>query len=190
MSLVDWVGFVTGVICVALIVVERDVNWPIGVVNSLAFVVVFGRAKLYSQMGLQIFYVLEGIYGWWMWTRRDPSSGRKLVRIGKTKTQMAAILAVLTALGTAVLWRINLHTHDPAPFWDALVTCGSLAAEYMLCLKLYEAWAVYCACDFITLAITFRMKMWLALATYLVYTGLCVAGVIEWYRRLKQISAT
>ena len=78
MNLMDWIGFITGVICVWLIVREKDINWPIGLLNSVALLVVFGKQKLYAQGGLQAFYIVECAYGWWLWTRwtrqRDSNS--------------------------------------------------------------------------------------------------------------------
>jgi nicotinamide mononucleotide transporter len=49
MSVMDWIGFVTGVVCVFLILREKDINWPIGLLNSVALLVVFWTQKLYAQ---------------------------------------------------------------------------------------------------------------------------------------------
>ncbi len=59
MSWIEWIAFVINVICVYLIVREKDINWPIGVLGSLALVYVFWISKLYAQVGLQVFYVVE-----------------------------------------------------------------------------------------------------------------------------------
>ena len=184
MSIIDWLSFITGAICVALIVIERDVNWPIGIVNSAALLIVFTRQKLYAQVGLQAFYILEGAYGWWMWTRRDQTTGLKLVRIGRTRAQTFLLLALATGAGIAILYPIFRATGDPAPFADSFITVLSLAAEYMLCLKFLESWLVYLVSDAIALALFASMHLWIIFATYLCFTFLCIIGVLEWRRRL------
>ena len=104
-----------------MIVRERDSNWPIGVLGSLALVYVFAEAKLYAQVGLQVFYVVECQYGWWMWTRKDKTTGIKLIRIGKTGTQTAIWLTIIGVLGTAILYPIFKTTGEP-PLLDRWVT--------------------------------------------------------------------
>jgi nicotinamide mononucleotide transporter len=190
MSWMDWIGFVTGVVCVALIVVEKDINWPIGLLNSLALLVVFWTQKLYAQVGLQAFYVIECAYGWWMWTRRDGATGLKLVRIGRTKAQMAAYLTVIGIIGTSIMYPVFRWTADPAPFWDSLITVASLIAEYMLCLKLYESWPVYFAADLVSLALLAHLRQWVTFGTYLCFTFLCLLGMLEWLKRMRKNSAT
>ena len=118
MTWMGWIAFVTNVVCVYLIVREKDINWPIGVLGSVALAWVFWDLKLYAQVGLQVFYVVECLYGWWKWTRRDESTGLKLVRIGKTKAQTALFLMVAGVIGMAVIYPLFRYTQDPAPFWD------------------------------------------------------------------------
>jgi nicotinamide mononucleotide transporter len=189
MSLLEWVGFVTGVACVYLIVKERDVNWPIGVLNSVALAFVFRNYGLFAQAGLQVFYVAECFYGWYRWTRRDPSTGEKLLRISATGTRLAGFLAIAGTLGTAACFALFRATNDPAPFSDSLVTSLSLVAEYLLCVKLLEGWLVYLVADFISLALLALLGQWVTFGTYACFTVLCVLGVREWRVRLRATRA-
>jgi nicotinamide mononucleotide transporter len=190
MTLMEWIGFVTGVICVYLIVRERDVNWPIGVVNSLALMYVLWVQKIYGQAWLQIFYVIECFYGWWAWTRRDRASGAKLIRIGRTRGQTLGLLAVICVVGTGALYALFQATQDPAPFWDSLIVGLSLVAEYMLCLKLLQGWSVYLAADLISLVLFARIGIWVTFGTYLCFTALCIMGLFEWRTRMRRQSVS
>src|ERR1700722_13997494 len=186
MSLMEWLAFVTGVACVYLCVKERDSNWPIGVINSFALLYVFWVAKLYAQAGLQFFYIFECFYGWWMWTRRDQSTGRKVIRIGRTNAHTRIILSVIGIIGVSILAFLFAKTGDPAPFGDSVITVASLIAEYMLCLKLLEAWGLYLASDLIALALLAYLGQWVTFGTYLRFTFLCVMGILEWLKRLQR----
>lgn len=187
MGIMDWLGFITGVICVALIVIEKDSNWPIGVLNSIILLYVFYTQKLWATVGLQTFYTFECLYGWWMWTRRDKLTGFKLIRIGNTPLGMFAALTVLCVLGVAILYPILRYYEDPYPFWDAVVGVVSLAAEYLLCLKMRQAWTVYFCCDLVSMIILGLLGAWVTFGTYAVFTLLCVAGIFEWKRRFLNL---
>ena len=140
---------------------------------------------MYAQVGLQVFYVVECLYGWWKWTRRDKSTGRKLVRIDKTKAQTALFLMVAGVIGIAVIYPLFRYTQDPAPFWDSLITVASFLAEYMLCIKLCEAWGVYFAADLISLVVLATLGDWVTFGTYGVFTILCIMGILAWRKSVK-----
>jgi nicotinamide mononucleotide transporter len=188
MSVMDWIGFVTGVVCVFLIVREKDINWPIGILNSVALLAVFWTQRLYAQAGLQAFYVVECAYGWRMWTRRDQATGTKLIRIGRTKNQTLALLSIILAAGVLGLYPVFRATGDPAPFWDSVIAVMSLVAEYMLCLKFFESWGVYFAADLISLVVLALLGMWVTFGTYLCFTALCIMGIVEWRKRMRRNS--
>ena len=194
MNLMDWIGFITGVICVWLIVREKDINWPIGLLNSGALLVVFGKQKLYAQASLQVFYILECAYGWWLWTRLEPTTGFKVIRIGRARQTSMQVMSVIGMSGLFILWPIFRRCGDPAPFWDSAVTVMSLVAEFMLCLKLLEAWGLYLLADLISLVIFAALamtdrSMWITFGTYLCFTVLCVMGILEWRKRMQNNSA-
>lgn len=192
---IEWLAFITGVVCVTLIVIEKDINWPIGVVNSILLIYCFWTQQLWATVGLQVFYTIGCLYGWYKWTQRDKISGSKLIRIGSTPWRMAGWLTLIGSVAVAALYPILVWLEDPYPFWDALVGIASLIAEYLLCLKMRQAWTVYFFCDFITMAVLYllatngpaeyRNIAWVTLAQYVVFTFLCVAGMFEWRRRFK-----
>ena len=60
-------GFVTGGICVWLVVREHLWNWPVGLANNVFFFVLFLHGRLYADMSLQMVYFGLGVYGWLNW---------------------------------------------------------------------------------------------------------------------------
>lgn len=181
MSFMDWLGFITGVICVYLIVKEKDHNWPIGILNSAILLYVFYKAGLFAQVGLQAFYVVECVYGWWMWTRRNEIN-EKVVVIEKANMKQIAILFIIGIIAVVGLTPYFASIGDPAPFWDSVIAIASLIAEYMLAVKLIESWNVYFAADIISIILLFSQGMYVTLATYICFTILTIMGFIEWRR--------
>jgi nicotinamide mononucleotide transporter len=95
-------------------------------------------------------------------------------------------LGLIIVIGVAVLTPIFMKTGDPAPFCDSVITVASLVAEYMLCIKLYEAWPVYAAADLVSLAVLAFLGAWITFGTYLLFFALCIMGMLEWSKRMQK----
>lgn len=186
MSSIDLFGFITGIICVYMIVKENDWNWSIGIVNSVILLIVFLKGNLYAQVGLQALYAIEGFFGWYKWLQRDRVTKEKVIKINKISRKNIVIFAFIEVVGVITLTIIFKNTNDPAPFLDSLITVSSIVAELMLCWKLYESWVVYLLTDFVSIGLLLSQGMYLTMGTYIALTILCIMGLIEWYKTLNR----
>jgi len=189
MGLLDWFGFITGVICVYLIVKENDWNWLIGIVNSVVLLFVFLKGNLFAQVGLQALYVVEGFFGWYKWLQRDKVTKEKVIKINKITSTNIIIFTIIEIMGVAVLYFVFKNTQDPAPFLDSLITVSSIVAELMLCWKLYESWLIYLLTDFISIGLLISQGMYITMGTYFALSLLCVMGLYQWYKALPKKGA-
>ncbi|MGE5628461.1 MAG: nicotinamide riboside transporter PnuC [Solirubrobacterales bacterium] len=186
MSLLDWFGLITGVLCVYLIVKENDFNWLIGIVNSVILLFVFLKGNLYAQVGLQALYVVEGFFGWYKWIQRDKVTKEKIIKINKISTANIVLCAAIEVIGVIALYYLFKNTQDAAPFLDSLITVSSILAELMLCWKLYESWLVYLITDFVSIGLLISQGMYITTGTYVALSLLCLMGLREWYKSLPK----
>lgn len=177
-------GFVTGGVCVWLVVREHLWNWPVGLANNLFFFVLFLRGRLYADMSLQIVYLGLGVYGWLNWI----FGGRNHTALKISRTSRAEWVALIVAIPICT-WGMHdllIAFNDAAPLWDALTTVLSLAAQYLLCRKRFENWWFWIAADVIYIPLYFSRKLPLTAVLYAVFLAMCLVGVKEWARSLKK----
>lgn len=182
LDLTEVFGFVTGAIGVWLTVKEHIWNWPIGIANSLVFIVLFARARLFADTGLQVVYVVLGILGWYWWLQGG--AGRTALRVGRASTATLLTLGAIAAVATAGLTLFLRSVGDAAPFLDALTTVLSLAAQYLLTRKLIENWLLWITADVIYVGLYLSKGLPLTAALYVLFLGLCLTGLREWRRSL------
>lgn len=62
LSLVETFGFLTGLLCVWLVVQENIWNWPIGIANNVFFVILFWQSQLFADMSPRLMFIrLAGV---------------------------------------------------------------------------------------------------------------------------------
>ncbi len=77
MTLSDWLaknwveifGAVTGIIYVFLEIKQNLWLWPVGIVTSAVYILVFFTSKFYADMSLQAYYLAISCLGWYWWLR-------------------------------------------------------------------------------------------------------------------------
>jgi nicotinamide mononucleotide transporter len=174
-------GFLTGAICVYLVAVNRLSNFYWGAANAAFFFILFIEAKFYADAYLQVFYLVMQVVGWltWMGLLKGFSEKRKIQRIS-----LGGIFAVVgaVALSTAVLRPILAEAHGSYPFFDALTTSMSLAAQLLLSLKYIENWIIWIAADLIYVPLYMTKDLYFTSLLYVIFLAICVKGMIEWQK--------
>ncbi|MCQ6554083.1 nicotinamide riboside transporter PnuC [Streptomyces sp. C10-9-1] len=181
---VEVLGFGSGALCVWLVARQHVANWPVGIANTLLFLVLFTQAGLYADAGLQIVFIALAAYGWWTWTHGGgPGSDRLPVR-RTTRTEWLALLAAGAVGTTALTLLLARATDSTVPFWDALTTVLSLAATYGQCRKLVESWWLWIAADVVYIPLYAHKELYLTSLLYAGFLTLCLAGLRNWRRDL------
>ncbi|MDI1465436.1 nicotinamide riboside transporter PnuC [Catellatospora sp. KI3] len=177
-------GFLTGVANVWLLVREHIANWAVGILNVLLLLVVFWDSALYADAGLQLVYVVLGLYGWWHWLYGG-GRRRELV-VSRTSAAEWGWLAAASVAGTAGLWLLLTRVTDSTVPWaDAGTTVLSLAATYLQCRKKVESWLVWIVADLVYIPLYLYKDLRLTAVLYVVFLGLCVAGLRAWRGALR-----
>jgi nicotinamide mononucleotide transporter len=182
---IEIAAFAFGVANIVLLARRSIWNYPFGIATVSLWAIVFFEAKLYSDVLLQIFFVVVQVYGWAHWMGRRDEAGLVIVtRI----TPRSALLYTLAALAvTAFLgWFMSTHTDAAYPYWDASVAALSVAAQIMLARRLLENWLVWIAVDIDAIALYWARDLYPAAALYMLYLVICIIGYLGWRRAYKR----
>lgn len=186
-SVAELLGFVTGAASVWLTVLARISNFPVGIANSAFFLVLFLSARLFADSGLQVVYIVLGLAGWWQWLHGGPRRSR--LTVAASGWPLLACCAAFVAVTTWGLTVLLYVAHDIAPFWDALTTAVSLAAQFLLNCKKIETWAFWITADLIYIPLYVVKRLDLTAVVYVLFLAMCLAGLHGWRRVLRSAEA-
>src|SRR5215211_6373670 len=88
--------------------------WPVGVVMVSLYIYIFFQAKLYSDAGLNVFFLVMQFYGWYQWTRGGVDHARSLSPVqGLSAREGAGTIGGVRG-GTGVLGTVMHRKTDAA----------------------------------------------------------------------------
>lgn len=183
MSFLELFAAVFGAVSVYLSVRQNIWSWPAAIVNVVIYAVVFYRAKLYADMGLQVIYTLLSIYGWYEWLYGGQH--RTELHVSRTTPRLAALLVVVGLGGAGALGLLLRGATDAAlPFMDSFLSSTSLVAQWMMTRKKVENWLVWIGVDVLYVGMFTYKHLYVTAVLYLVFLVLAIQGWIDWRRSL------
>ena len=183
----ELIGAASGLLCVWLIIRENIWNWPVGLAYALVSLLVFYKARLYSDLVLHVFYVFMNGYGWYYWLRGAGarSSGGRLV-VARLSRRRASLLGVATVIGIVAMgWLFDYYTDADLAYWDSTTTVMSFAAMWMAAHKYIENWFVWLVVDVLATGIYIFKGIWPYAVLYGLYIPMAVWGWMAWSRSMS-----
>jgi nicotinamide mononucleotide transporter len=193
MSYLELAGTVFNLWSVWLVARKNILTWPVGVVGVILFAILFYQIQLYSDLVEQVYFLVTGFYGWWIWGR-TAGGGERTVPITRSGAAGVATSLAIVAGGTAAMGYLMAHIHrllpalfpQPAsyPYLDALTTVMSFVATILMAHKQVECWYLWIAVDVIGIGLYFAKGVVFVSLLYLVFLVLATRGLLTWRRDL------
>jgi nicotinamide mononucleotide transporter len=187
-SPVTWLEIVACVLSVWMVVCNMRVNplaWPLAIVASLLYGLLFAASKLYGEAGLQVFFAVIAAWGWWQWRFGTQDGGAPLV-VRHLAWPARATLSAL-AFGTWPLLGLLLDhaTDSDVPYLDAFPTAFSVLGQWLLGRKYVENWPIWVMVNAVSVALFASKGLWLTVALYALFALMALAGWRAWERLAK-----
>ncbi|MHC2990675.1 aminotransferase [Pontibacter sp. HJ8] len=184
MSLVELTGVITGIIGVWLAARQNIWTWPVSIIGVAAYVFVFYDARLYADMGLNAFYVITSVFGWYEWLYGGKGHGeRQVSQIGRRELIVLLLLAVAFTFGLGFF--LDNYTNADLSYTDSATTAVSLMAYWMMAKKQLENWIVWVVVDVVYVGVYIYKELYLTTFLYVVFLVLAIMGYFEWKRGME-----
>ena len=180
MQIIEIVAVVLGIACVWLTVRQHIGCWPTGLAMVSLYIVIFYRAKLYSDMLLQIVYVFLQIYGWYAWCCNGPQ--QTPLQVSYLRRRTAILWVSIAAVASVLLGAAMSQTDASFPYVDAFTTVTSLIAQWLMARKVLESWLFWIVVDVISIGLYAAKGLYLTTGLYTIFLTLATLGYFAWRR--------
>jgi nicotinamide mononucleotide transporter len=197
MSYIEFFGTLANLACVWLVAKKHILNWPIGIIGVLLFGALFYQLHLYADLSEQLYYLITGFWGWYVWSKRKAKTEDDQNIIVTKNTDRENQAWIITAiLGTIVYtWAMsNIHIWlpslfpEPASFvlLDVFTTVLSFIAQYLLIIKRLENWPIWIVVDVIGVGLYAKKGVPFVALLYLIFLFLAIKGYITWRKTYEK----
>ncbi|MBL7919069.1 MAG: nicotinamide mononucleotide transporter [Bacteroidia bacterium] len=176
MSFLGIIALISGVIGVWLTIKESIWCWPVSIMSVIASAVEFYEARLFGDMGLQVFYLGAAIYGWYFWDKNK----EKEFKVEKVPLKLISVLIIATVVLTFLFYFLIGFFKGDKVLFDAILTACSLTATYMMTKKWVENWFAWVLIDGAYIVLYGVKFMWLFAVLYLFFTIIAFYGWLKW----------
>jgi nicotinamide mononucleotide transporter len=186
MDPVELAGFVLSLAMVYCNIKEIHWGWPLAILSSALYGLVFWNSQLYGEASLQVMFILTALWGWHQWRKGTQSVNPDVQTVSPLKiSQLNSIELKQAAAVTLLAWPVmayflNRYTDSDVAIWDALVTTLSLLGQYLLAKKKIENWWVWLVVNIITVGLMLVKSLWLTALLYVLFAILSYIGLKAW----------
>jgi len=189
---IEILGAISGLLYLYFAIRQKIWLWPLGLITSALYIYVFYGERLYADMGMNIYYVVISIYGWYYWLHGSGSQETNTLRISRLTQKLGVILLIITACIYVVLVYmlkklpelLNVEVSELL-YWDAFTTAASIVATWMLARKIIQHWLIWIVVDAVSLGLYVYKGMYPTVVLFLVYTLMAFKGYIEWKKEIQ-----
>ena len=179
MSLLECAAALVSALSVWLTARRQLAAWPLTLVASALYALVFSLARLYSDTLLQGVYALSAIYGWWSWRRGQTPAGEIAVR-RVPPGELALGLLGGTAASLLLGFLMRRYTDAALPFLDAALTGFSLVAQLWAARRYLANWPLWLVLDTTYTGLFLYKQLYLTAALYAFFLVLAAMGWRSW----------
>lgn len=184
MNYLEIIGTLVGLLYLYLEYKASIYLWFAGTVMPLIYIYVFYDAGLYADMGINIYYLLAGLYGLLIWMKAPDQKGEERP-ISTTPLKLyLPIIVTFAILFAAIAFILIRYTDSTVPFADAFVTALSIIGMWMLAYKYIEQWLVWIVVDVACCGLYIYKGLYPTTILYGLYSVIAVFGYFKWKKMM------
>ena len=155
--------------------------WGAALISVSLYIYICYTAKLYPETGLQIFYLIMAIIGYFTWNKKNKE------KIKEWSEFKHLIIIILGALFSFIMgFYFFTYTESAMPIIDSITTTFSIIATYMVVKKVLGNWLYWIVIDLLSVYMYFHRDLHLTSLLFVAYATIAVFGYISWSYRIKK----
>lgn len=182
-SWLEWIGTISGFLCVYLAAKENILNWPVAIISVLAYALLFFEYQLYGDSVLQLYFLGTSIYGWYYWIKNKEGDQTPVLVLEKKQVIRTIISIIVLSVFLGLF--LDNFTDTNVPYADGFCTSMSFIAQFLMTRKILQNWILWIIVDICYVPLYLYKNLYLTSLLYAMFLVLATIGYIDWRRTYR-----
>lgn len=195
MSIWEVIAVFLGFAYLALIMKQNIWGWYAAFGSTAIFSWLFWDVSLVMESGLNVYYLIMAVYGWWVWRgNSEPDKEIKTEKLIQTWSvgRHVFVIGSVILISLATGYGLEKNTTAALPYLDSFTTWGAVITTYMVAQKVLENWWYWLVIDSVAIYLYIDRELYLVALQMAVYIVMIFFGWFIWqkeYRNQKTVAA-
>lgn len=178
--IIESIAVLFSILYVILAVKENIWCWGAALISVSLYIYICFSAQLYPETGLQVFYFIMAIIGYYMWNKENKEEIKEWSEIKHL------LIILLGAILTFFMgFYFSTYTNSQMPIIDSFTTVFSIIATYMVIKKVLGNWLYWIVIDAVSVYLYFNRDLHLTSLLFIAYTIIAIFGYFSWMKKMK-----
>ena len=178
--IIESIAVLFSILYIILAVKENIWCWGAALISVSLYIYICFSAQLYPETGLQVFYFIMAIIGYYMWNKENKEEIK----------EWSEIKHLLIILSGAILtffmgFYFSTYTNSQMPIIDSFTTVFSIIATYMVIKKVLGNWLYWIVIDAVSIYLYFNRNLHLTSLLFICYTIIAIFGYFSWMKKMN-----
>ena len=178
-SIIETIAVVLSVLYVILATKQNIWCWAAAGISVALYIYICFSAELFTETGLQVFYLIMAFYGYYNWTKKEQNLQITQWSAGKHLTLIITGAIITFLMG----FYFATYTSAKMPIVDSFTTVFSVIATYMIAKKVLSNWLYWIVIDAASIYLYFSRDLHLTSLLFIAYTIIAVFGYFSWLKQ-------
>jgi nicotinamide mononucleotide transporter len=177
----EWSAALLSLAAVACMAARRRAGFPINILASFIYLLVFRHSGLLGDAALQLWFIAWLAYGWVYW-KKHASKARLLIPGKLSVRQLLLVLPLWASLSLLLGFYLSQQPQAAFPWADAFCVVGSLIAQVLQSRAIIFNWWMWILIDLVYIPVYLQKELYATAGLYAFFLLLAMLALREWKR--------
>lgn len=181
-SIIESCAVLFSIIYVSLAAKQNVWCWAFAAISVILYIYIYYSVQLYSETGLQFFYLFMAFYGYQTWNNK-----KKSLEISEWSISKHFLILISGAILTFLIgFYFTIYTNAKMPIVDSFTTVFSILATYLVVKKVLGNWLYWIVIDTVSIYLFYNRGLHLTSLLFIIYTIVAIFGYFNWLRIMQK----
>ena len=187
---IEMIAVFSGIISVWYSKKENILVYPSGLLNTTIYIYISLKGHLLGEASVNLYYTIMSLYGWYLWTRVDPTKQTAVLKITKStfndvRNQLLFFSGFYLIIYFLLVLLKKEFAPEAIPWADALASASAYTAMWLMARKKVESWFWWIITNMASIPLYFIKGYAFTSVQFFILLILAFAGWRSWLTKVN-----